>query len=420
MSRIWTIMRREYLENVRTKAFLIGLILTPVWMGMIFLIPMLMRKTAPEKQDVYIVDETGVLAEGLKAALETDKGFEVQVVNAETAWTPDADGEMPLDRLKRRAGQGELFLVVLTPPLLEKRLADLEEHPYEIVGATSVGAELTGRLLQKRVNDLVNARIIAERNISPQDAALLQKDVQLWRSLDAEGQESQAGGFEAATPFIFMMLLFMGIVGISQMLISSTLEEKSNRVFEVLLSSVSPTQLMTGKILGICGVGFTLLLLWSGGGLIAASAQGLEGLVSGQQIGWFIVYYLLGFIMIASLMVAVGSACNTLKEAQNLMAPISLFLALPLLIAMVVMRDPNGNLAVAASFIPPFTPFLMMARIASVPPPPDWQIWATLLVLVLGSYFAFRLAGRVFRVGILLYGQPPNLKQIVRWMLAKD
>ena len=127
-----------------------------------------------------------------------------------------------------------------------------------------------------------------------------------------------------------MMFLFMGIVGISQMLVNSTIEEKGSRVYEVLLSSVSPFQLMAGKVLGICAVGFTLLALWTGGGIAAASMQGIgRPRDAAQQVGLFVAYYVLGFLLIASLMVAVGSACNTLKEAQNLMAPLSMLLALP-------------------------------------------------------------------------------------------
>ena len=137
-------------------------------------------------------------------------------------------------------------------------------------------------------------------------------------------------------------------------------------------------------------------------------------------MAWFAVYYLLGFLMIASLMVAVGSACNTVKEAQNLMAPISMLLALPMILAMVTMQNPNGTVATIASFIPPFTPFMMMSRISAAPAPPDWQIWATLVLLLVGTYLSARLAARIFRVGILLYGQPPKLGQILRWMWAKD
>jgi ABC-type Na+ efflux pump permease subunit len=115
-------------------------------------------------------------------------------------------------------------------------------------------------------------------------------------------------------------------------------------------------------------------------------------------------------------MVAVGSACNTLKEAQNMMAPISMLLALPMILAMVVLRNPHGPLATIGSFIPPFTPFLMMARISAVPAPPAWQVWVSLLILVIATWLTVRLAARIFRVGILMYGQPPRVGEILRWL----
>ncbi len=419
MSRIWCVIKREYLENVRTKAFLIGLVLTPIWMGLIFVVPALAGSAEVKAVEVVIVDETGVLLGPLTQDLERYESYEIRTLDPETAWDEDDYGISEIDALELRAGAGELFAVILTTPLLEKREPGPDERAYRILGPSglSARAEVAPRL-SAAVDRVVNAHIIDQRDIDEEDAKLLQRRGIEYVPLDAEGEA--ASDVSMVTPIMFMMLLFMGIVGISQMLISSTLEEKSNRVFEVLLSSLSPFQLMVGKILGICGVGLTLMLLWSGGGLLAAAGAGLDGIVSARQVGWFLVYYFLGFLMISSLMVAVGSACNTLKEAQNLMAPISMLLAMPLLLSIVILRDPNSSLAVGLSFVPPFTPFIMMTRLASVPGPPAWQMWATLLALVLGTYLAFVAAGRVFRVGILLYGQPPKLSQIWRWMSSRD
>ena len=416
MRNVWLVAVREYLENVRTKAFLIGVVLTPVWMALIFVIPKLATSQDSATKKVVIVDETGELADTVVEKLKPIQSLEVVVRPPEGMWEPDEDGIVPIEELKMRAGAGELFAMVLTRPMLEKRPPKAGEHASFIVGSSrSADDAMRAPMLQGIVNDIVNERILTERGIDPEIASLLQKTSINYQAVDEEGQ-AKTPAF-AIMPIVFMLLLFMGIFGISQMLMSSTLEEKANRVYEVLLSSISPFELMAGKILGICAVGFTLLLIWSGGGLLAASAKGIgSDLVSGGQLGLFLTFYVLGFIMIASLMVAVGSACSTLKEAQNLMAPISVVLTMPIFMSFLIMRDPNGSFATTLSFIPPFTPFVMMARIASVPPPPAWQIWTSIIVLALGTYVAFRLAARVFRVGILLYGQPPSLKQIFRWM----
>jgi ABC-2 type transport system permease protein len=431
MSRIWTIVKREYLENVRTKAFIIGIVLTPVWIGIMFLVPAL--QSGPDRQEVVIVDETGVLATEIQSRLEAlspsgrspggrraqGTTYDVRIEPAATAFDMGPENFSRIDGFKRQAGAGEILLVVLTPSVLEKRAPREGENAPGIYAAGSASTAGIGQAVLAIVNAVATEHVLTQREI-PRETAELIATPAIARVVGLDEEGEAAGIASAILPFIMIMLLYMGIMGISQMLISSTLEEKGNRVYEVLLSSVSPFQLMAGKILGICAVGLTLLSIWSGGGLLAASAQGTSDLVSGAQIGWFLVYYLLGFLMIASLMVAIGSACNTIKEAQNLMAPISMLLVLPLIFSMVTMQNPNGTLATAASFIPPFTPFMMMARMAGAPGPPDWQIWVTLVLLVIATYAAIRLAARVFRVGILLYGQAPSLKQIFRWMRAAD
>jgi ABC-2 type transport system permease protein len=370
---------------------------------------------------VVIVDETGVIAQPLRERLERSRGtrFHVAVESAEKAWAPRPDGGgTRIEEVKRAAGEGRYLAIVVTESVLEKREPKEGEHAGGLYCASGAGALKAARLLQAIVNDLVNERVLAARQIPKEVAALVMRPAIEVRAVSKEGKRTGMGA--TLMPLLSMLLLYMGIVGISQMLISSTLEEKANRIYEVLLSSVSPFQLMAGKILGICGVGLTLLTLWSGGGLIAAALQGAGGLVTGAQIGWFLVYYLLGFLMIASLMVAIGSACNTVKEAQNLMAPLSVLLALPMILGIVTLENPNGSFATLISFIPPFTPFMMMARMASVPSPPDWQLAVTLGLLILATYLSIRLAARIFRVGVLLYGQPPSFGQILRWLRERD
>lgn len=420
MRRVGYIIIREYLENVRTKAFLIGIVLTPLWFGLVFVVPLLARGQEVETQRVVIVDETGVLAPAVKIGLENERTptgrpqFEVEIRSGEGAWESPETGPCLVDRLRAEVSEGRLVAVLLTAPVLEKRAPIEGEHASGVFHAASAGVYEAALLVRGVVDDAVNRRLMKERGIRPEDVHLLERNAVEAIPLSRTGEEGGVAQF--ATPLVFMMFLFMGIVGISQILVNSTIEEKGSRVYEVLLSSVSAFQLMAGKILGICGVGFTLMILWIGGGIAAAALQGLGGIVTGEQVGLFAAYYVLGFLLIASLMVAVGSACNTLKEAQNLMAPLTMLLALPLLLSIVVLKNPHGTFATIASFFPPFTPFLMMARVAAVPGPPAWQIWASLLLLVVATWFAIRLAARVFRVGVLMYGKPPRLSEIWRWV----
>jgi len=416
MSRLWTICKREYLENVRTKAFLLGIVLTPVWVGLILVVPKLM-KTQTRQDRIVVVDETKVLAsvfEGHLLRHAAKDRFQIERVDPETYFGEDTGDPMNQAALLAAAGRGELFTVVLTASLLDKRAPKPGENIPGILGPPNVGALETGRLLTAAVDAAANDHLVERYDLDPEISAKLQTPVVDYKPVTESGR--RARGAQMITPILFMLLLFMGIVGISQMLINSTLEEKSNRVYEVLLSSVSAFELMAGKLLGICGVGFTLLLLWAGGGFITAQASGMSDLVSGGQLGWLLAFYVAGFLLIASLMVAVGSACNTIKEAQNLMAPISFLLAMPMLLSMLFLNDPNGPMATVCSFIPPFTPFVMMARITSVPAPPPEQVWLAFGLLLLATVLAVRLAARIFRVGILMHGQPPSLRQIWRWL----
>jgi ABC-2 type transport system permease protein len=419
MSRLVRIAVREYLENVRTKAFLIAVLLTPGVMGLSWLIPALTAKAPPDQRRLAIADLSVDLGEGLAKRLADrrvpgEKEARLYQVETVDLGSDPAAREKRLAELRpdldRRVKDGALFAyVVVRPSAFETRDGPPTEYR-------------TGNLFDFKVQehvradlrDLVHERVIASSGISKEAAALLTRTLPFsTESVKAEGK----AGTVAVTlmPFVFTLLLFVTIVSVSQMLITSTLEEKSTRVVEVLLSSVSPFQLMAGKILGTCAVGLTLMTIWAGAGLTGLALNGIHLFEPGQLM-LCLAYYLLGFLLIASLMVAVGSACNTLKEAQNLLSPVMVVLTLPLLFWLAVSRNPQGTLATVLSMIPLFTPFLMMMRVASTPPPPPLEIAASLVILGLSAWLAMRLAARVFRVGVLMYGKPPSLRELWRWV----
>jgi ABC-2 type transport system permease protein len=267
------------------------------------------------------------------------------------------------------------------------------------------------------LSEVSKARVVERERVPPKVADVLTTRLPL-EALNVAATGKAGSIATTFMPFIFTFLLFLTIVTVSQALITSTLEEKGNRVIEVLLSSVSPFQLMAGKIVGTCAVGLTLMAIWSTAGFAGLALRGIH-LVDAGQLLLCLAYYLLGFLLIASLMVAAGSACNTLKEAQNLLSPLMFLLTLPMFFWIVVGRDPHGTLARVLSLVPPFTPFLMMMRVASTPPPPASEIAISLLLLALTAWLAMRLAARVFRVGVLMYGKPPSLRELFRWMRAK-
>ncbi len=229
-------------------------------------------------------------------------------------------------------------------------------------------------------------------------------------------------------PSGFVYLLWLAIFVIVQMLLSNTIEEKSNRIIEVLLSSVTPGELMMGKLLGIAAIGMTMIgawmfalfgiLSWKAGGTSLLAGQLLGVLKTSNLIPLFSVYFLLGYLMYAGFILSIGSVCNTIKEAQSYMSVLTIVMMVPLLTMTFIPKDPNGSLARLLSWIPLYTPFTMMNRAAA--DPPLFDLIGTLVLLLGTTALALWMSGKVFRIGILRTGQPPKIVEMLRWALRRE
>jgi ABC-2 type transport system permease protein len=175
-------------------------------------------------------------------------------------------------------------------------------------------------------------------------------------------------------------------------------------------------QLMAGKILGQLCVGFVMLGVYGGMGFAALLSFALLGYVEVSLIFYLVIFYLIAYFTLGSAMAAIGSAVNEITEAQSLMMPVMMTMMIPWLLWLPITRDPNGIFAVVASFVPPINTFVMMLRMSSVTPPPYWQVWLSIAVGIAGAYAALWAAAKVFRVGLLMYGKPPNLPTLWRWI----
>jgi len=201
-----------------------------------------------------------------------------------------------------------------------------------------------------------------------------------------------------------------------QHILLTTVEEKRSRVIEVLLSAVSPMQLLAGKILGQMCVGSVMLGLYGGMGLAALISFALLGLVDLSLIFYLLIFYLIAYFTLGSWMAAIGSAVNEVTEAQSLMMPVMITMMVPWLLWLPITRDPNGLFATVTSFLPPINTFVMLLRMSSNTPPPLWQVWVSILFGIAGVYASLWAATKVFRVGLLMYGKPPNLPTLWRWI----
>lgn len=269
---------------------------------------------------------------------------------------------------------------------------------------------------------------IADAKIPAAVASHIREEVHfIEKKADATGATAmvtnadKGGGF---APMAFVYLLWIAVITAAQMLLTNTVEEKSNRIIEVLLSSVSPGQLMAGKIWGIGATGLTLTVSW-----VLCALLGLriaEWMLPGSDLSSlaaakdplyllsFLIYFLLGYLLYAAILVGLGSVTNSLKEAQNLLQPVFILLIVPLVSMMFIVQEPNGTVAKVLSYIPLFTPFVMMNRAGG--PPEIWEYAVTGVLLLASVWFAFKAAGKIFRVGVLMTGNPPKLKEILGWL----
>jgi ABC-2 type transport system permease protein len=174
-------------------------------------------------------------------------------------------------------------------------------------------------------------------------------------------------------------------------------------------------QLMAGKILGQLGVGALLLLVYVGLGMWALLTFAVAGLLDPMLFVYMIIYFVLAYIMIGSIMAAIGASVNQLSEAQTLNTPVMMLVMIPYMLWLPITRNPNSTFSVLVSMLPPVNCFTMMLRLTSSTPPPAWQVWVSILLGVLGVFVAVWFASKVFRVGLLMYGKPPNFATLVRW-----
>jgi len=417
MRRIWLVALREYIENVKTKTFLIGIFLTPLMMAAAIAIPKLAERTGPKEVTLAFVDATGIVREGVRKRVGEHNGriavrprYKLEEVSA----TED-EIESVKQTLASRTREKELFgFFVLSGDVVGGK-GRFEYH------TSNPAEDRVPRQFRGFVEDTVKLARMEREGLDPTVVEEIQRPVPL-EEFDVtkkagEQQGSREGTF--VTAFVFTILLFMGIFGYAQWLLTTLIEEKSNRIVEVVLSSVSPFQLMTGKILGMGLVSLTLLSLWSGAGYLGAATQDWTRFVPIQNLAFFLVYFVLGFFLYASLFSAIGAACNTLKEAQNMQGPLTIVLIVPMFLLVPITKDPEGTIAVVMSWFPFFTPFVMMNRLAASPSPEGWEIAGTIAWLAISVVIVMWAAGRVFRVGILMYGKPPRPGELFRWMRTK-
>jgi len=379
---------------------------------------MSLYKTGPRPiVNVAVTDLSNELAAEIKASFDkyNQENPKRQIRFHKLEAQEDSDTAENQGRNKLRQGQVDAY-VVLDKDILEGS-GKIHLSTYKPKASNLDIFWTIENLFRKAV---VNQRYKMQ-NLSQELLAKLQYvPIERVEMGSAEGQDRVQGVTDRVikmmVPFFFMYLIFMGIVGTGQHMISSVIEEKTSRVIEVLLSALSPFQLMAGKILGLGGIGLTVVSLWAGAAYLTARWQGLSIDITAELALYFAIYYILGFLLFSSVLAAVGSICNTIKETQSLMMPIMMVFIIPLLSWMKIVQSPDGTLARVFSFLPPLTPMVMILRLSAGSDIWIVEIFASIVLLVAAVLAAMWIAAKVFRTGVLMYGKRPGLWEVCRWL----
>ena len=414
------IARREYLARIRSKGFWLGTIILPLFLAGMFVLPAYVLSKSTSHLDVALVDGTGRLGPGIAKRLSeggTDFG-PVAKVSVEVEPVA-ADREAQRRSLDRRllAEKIDAWIWIDADGLADGKV---EYH------ARSVSNTLTQSILERAISAQVREMRLTQAGYDPAAVKPLLAPVELETvKVSKEGSRAEAGeaGFFLAYGLFFLLYMILLIWG--QQMLQGVLEEKSSRVVEVIVSSARPQELMMGKLIGIGGAALTQFSIWlatavalTAPAVVASLAFVPEGfampsLTVAQALA-IVVFFVLGFFVYASVYAAVGSSFNNAQEAQQLAWLPSSMIILPIFFMFPVINDSSSTMAVVTSLIPPLTPILMPLRIA-VEMPPVWQIVLAIVLTTLFVYGMVRLCGRIYRVGILMYGKKPTLAEIVRW-----
>ena len=433
MNKMWVIARREYRTTVRTKAFVIAIVLMPIFMLGGFAVQKLTEDSIDvDTKRVAVLDPSGKVFEIIAAAAERR--------NAEDITDESGRQIRPRYEFQRVVIQEDARddqRAELSEQIRKDKLFAFVEITGDILGDGSNGGQINyysnqptydelRRWLSYIVDDRVRSerfaaagldRGIVERAMTPvqlENLGLFEKDAKTGTIKQAE-KVNRAATF--LVPIAILMLMWMALMMTTQPILSGVIEEKMQKISEVLLGSVRPFDLMMGKLVGFVGVAVTLVGIYAIGGWTVANYYGHADLIPMHLLGWLGVFLALAIFMFGSMFLAAGSCCNDLREAQNLVMPIWLLLLIPMFTFGTVLQHPSSSFSVWLSLFPPATPMLMMVRLSMAPIVPMWQIGVGILGTILMTLICVWAAGRVFRIGLLMQGKPPKPMEIVKWVV---
>ncbi len=413
MHNVWLIAKREYMERVTTKGFLIMTVLIPLVMGGGLLLSVKLSSKEKSSARVVIVTSDMQLALDLQKDLENGKESDM-TVNVISPPQPGTRKELVHD-ISTNSIDG--FLWIESSP----GQYGAPKMTYTTASAADISTTFALESAMRRI--LTRERLVHQGMVS-QEADDIMQPVKINSEMVKNGATNKS---DAKASFMgvyaLFFLMYMAVMMYGMNVARSIIEEKTSRVFEVLLATIRPQEMMAGKLLGVGSVGLTQLGIWVSAMVLltrtslASAAFGSDGSVALtlEQLAFFLLYFVLGFMFYSAIAAALGAMCNSEQELQQLNMLMAMPMAACFFMLWPVVSNPNSMFSTVVSLIPFFTPLIMFLRL-SLKMPPVWQIVLSVFLMAFSIYVLTWIAARIYRIGILMYGKRPTLPEIIRWL----
>ena len=439
MKKFFAVVKREYVQRVRTRFFVIATILGPLITLGFTVVPTLMigLKTGGPMR-IAIVDQTGNMYERVASEINDDQERPKPQPTAPTFTPPGPAGARDRAQQTAKSVKGDYAIERVdldgrslseVKNSLEARVNNRDLDGYLILPADLVNGGqpefhprntadmITKEQLQRSIGQAVRSQRLVDNGIDEKKLDELSKPIHL-KTTGAAGEESR-GEVGFFMVFGAAMLIYMSVLLYGQVVLGAVIEEKETRIAEILFSSMRSFPLMMGKLIGVSLVALTQLGIWAVAFVaISAYAAGVSGFmphISPFLFVYFVIFFLMGFFIYATVYAVVGSMVTTTQEGGQLAMPVVLFLIAALFVSFNIIRSPNSPLAFWASMFPLFAPITMLVRVVTETPP-FWQILLSLGIGIVTAVGLIWLASRIYRVGMLMYGKKASIPEVWRWV----
>ena len=436
--KVITVIKREYITRVKTKGFVASILLMPVMMSIVMILPSLMvslQHKSDEIKTFVVFDETGVIFSKMQDALDENSFFHHKGKRVYQLIEKSSDFEGNVETKKQLNQQLETKVI--------HGYIEIPQDVFESLQVNYYAKNITNfeeqSAFRRIISQIVTNKRLEDKGYAADEVRDLMRRIRFAeyavtaKTDTVEGEETAMVRLGLTYILTFSLYLFTLIYGASVM--RSVLEEKTTRIVEVIISSVKPHQLLFGKIIGVCLVCLTMFLIWGGCAVLLfmnlnpiLGLFGVEGLppefsgitdiIKSTAISaflYFLIYFVSGFFLFSTIYAAAGAICNSEEEAQQVVTPLVMMLILPFMLMFGLFRAPDATLTVVLSHIPFFSPLLMFMRI-SILAPPFWEILLNIAVMIATIFGAILIMGKIYKIGILMYGKRPTLSELWRWL----